>query len=214
MPVFTEGSPEAYVHGYLVEVAPAVSRMFHVLLELVSGDRQNFQRIKDLEHELTFWSILAYGNIEGIDEKEREKHRIEAAERSKQLAEIDLELDKLRSGEEGKTLAVNSIAAGIIFIARHGIEIGERHGASVSGRDVVPGYALKEFIIQARHHAAHYSEIKEIRGSRDKFQKEVLKYDQRVENTTDNRSFQLLEILEWRSWNHVWRDVLSLFRLT
>jgi hypothetical protein len=35
----------------------------------------------------------------------------------------------------------------------HGIEVGERHGNAVDGREVNAGYDLKDFIVQARNHA-------------------------------------------------------------
>jgi hypothetical protein len=206
-------SPAAYVSGYLREVSPAISQLFYALLELVSGDSAKVQRIKDLWKERLVWSILAYADIRDTDEEARERYRKEEANRAEQLASFDLELDKLRSGEEGKTLAVASISAGIIFISHHGIEIGERHGAAVDGREVLATYKLKDFIVQARNHAAHFSEI-EPRQERERFQREVLNYDQRTERTTVNHSFRLLEILGWRSGNDIYRDLLSLFNPT
>jgi hypothetical protein len=206
-------SPAAYVHGYLVEVSPAISELLYALLELVSGDSAKVQRIKDLRKERLVWSILAYADMRDTDEEARERYRKEEANRAEQLASIDLELEKLRSGEEGKTLAVASIAAGIIFIAHHGLEIGERHGAAVDGREVLAAYKLKDFIIQARDHAAHFSEI-EPWLKRERFQKKALNYDQRAERTTVNHSFRLLEILGWRSWNDIRTDLLSLFNPT
>lgn len=70
-------------------------------------------------------------------ESNRERYRKEAANQTEQLASIHLELDEPRIGEEGKTLAVASIAAAIIFIAHHGIEVRERHGSAVDGREVI-----------------------------------------------------------------------------
>jgi hypothetical protein len=97
-------SPAAYVHGYLVEVWAAIDQLSYALLELVSGDSEKVQRIKDLQKERFAWSMLAYSDIRDIDREVRERYRKEEANRAEQLASIDLELDKLRSGEEGKTL--------------------------------------------------------------------------------------------------------------
>jgi hypothetical protein len=78
---------------------------------------------------------------------------------------------------------------------------------------VIAAYKLKEFIAQARDHAAHFSEI-EPRPKRERFQKEVLGYDQRAVGTTVNHSFRRLEILGWRSENDIHWDLLSLFNPT
>ena len=201
--------PAAYVHWYLCDVSPAVSRLFYALLELLSGDPEKVQRIKELEKQKIWSSILGYADSD-MDEETREKYRKEAADQTEQLASIDLELDALRNGEEGKTLAVASIAAGIIFIAHHGIEIGERHTKAAAGREVIEGYKLKDFIVQARNHSAHFAET-EPRDAREKFQTEVLHYDQRTERTTVNHSYRLLEMLQWRSWNDIRNDFLGLF---
>jgi hypothetical protein len=205
--------PAVHVHWYLNDAAPAIRRLFYVLVELLSGDSEKVQRIRELEDQRTFSLILGYGDVGKIDEETRDRHRKEAADHAKQLASIDLELDTLRNGEEGKTLAVASVAAGIIFIAHHGIEIGEKHGRAVDGREVIVGYNLKEFIVQARNHAAHFAEM-EPHPPREKFQKQVLNYDQRAERTTVNHSFRLLEILRWRTWNDIRKDLLSLFNPT
>jgi hypothetical protein len=202
--------PAVYVHWYLCDVAPAIHLLFYALLELVSGDSAKVQRIKELEKQKLWSSILAYGDIGDIDEKVREGYRKEAATRTEQLASIDLELDELRNGEEGKTLAVASLAGGILFIAHHGIEIGEKHAKAVGGREIIEGYNLKDFIVQARDHAAHFAET-EPWPKRERFQKEALAYDQRAERTTVNHSYRLLEMLKWRSWNDIRSDLLSLF---
>jgi hypothetical protein len=200
----------AYVHTYLNEVSPALSGMFHLLLELVSGDSQKVKMAKELERQETYSLILGYGNGLSIDPKIREQHRKTAAKLKEQLAQIDLELDRLRYGKEGKTLAVASIAAGIIFIAHHAMEIGERYDSPVEGRDVIAGYKLKDFITEARNHAAHFAENKP-RPKRAQFQKQVLNYDQKAEKTIVNYSYRLLEILKWRSSNDIRKDLLSLF---
>jgi hypothetical protein len=184
--------------------------MFHLLLELVSGDSQKVEMMKELERQEAFSLILGYANGLSIDPKIREQHREEAAKLKEQLAQIDLELDRLRYGKEGKTLAVASIAAGIIFIAHHAMEIGERYDSPVEGREVIAGYKLKDFITEARNHAAHFAENKP-HPKRAQFQKQVLNYDQKAEKTIVNHSYRLLEILKWRSWNDIHKDLLSLF---
>jgi hypothetical protein len=203
-------SAAAYVHRYLNEVSPALTGMFHLLLELISGDSQKVEAIKEIERQETFSLVLGYANGLDIDPKIREQHRKEASKLEDRLAQIDLELDLLRDGKEGKTLAVASIAAGIIFIAYHAMEIGERYDSPVEGRDVIAGYKLKNFLTEARNHAAHFAENKP-RPKRARFQKQVLNYNQEAEKTTVNHSYRLLEILKWRSSNHVRKDLLSLF---
>ena len=133
-------------------------RLFYTLLELVAGDSEKVQRIKELEKQ-RMWSLTLGYVVDGIDDEARERYRKEAADQTEQLASFDLELDKLRNGEEGKSLAVASIAAGIIFIARHGIEIGKKHRDSIDGREVIVAYKLKDFIVQARNHSFRLLEI-------------------------------------------------------
>jgi hypothetical protein len=67
--------------------------------------------------------------------------------------------------------------------------------------------------VQARNHAAHFAEMKP-RPPRERFQKQVLNYDQLTNKTIVNHSYRLLEMLGWRSWNHIRRDLLSLFNPT
>jgi len=184
--------------------------MFHLLLELISGDSQKVEMIKELERQETYSSILGYADGIDLDPKIREQHRKEASKMRGRLAQIDLELDQLRDGKEGRTLAVASIASGIIFIAYHAMEIGERYDSPVEGRDVIAGYKIKNFLTEARNHAAHFAEVKP-HAKRAQFQKQVLNYDQDAGKATVNHSYRLLEILKWRSWNHVRKDLLSLF---
>jgi hypothetical protein len=51
--------PAVWVHWYLNDASPAIRLLFHALLELVSGDPEKVQRIKELEKEKVWWSILA-----------------------------------------------------------------------------------------------------------------------------------------------------------
>jgi hypothetical protein len=98
-------------------------------------------------------------------------------------------------------------------MAQHGIDVGKQHGPASEGREVRPNYKLKNFIRLARNHAAHYSETisgKQIR-EREDFQLAVLNYDQRTDGSFVNHSFKVLEILDWRSWDNVREDILSLF---
>ena len=74
-----------FVHRYLNEVSPALSRMFHFVLELISGDSQTVDTIKELERQETFSLILGYGDGVKLDSKIREQHRKEARKRKKQL---------------------------------------------------------------------------------------------------------------------------------
>jgi hypothetical protein len=49
--------------------SPALSRMFHLLLELISGDSQKVEIIKELERQETWSLILGYANGLDIDPK-------------------------------------------------------------------------------------------------------------------------------------------------
>src|SRR5271165_462966 len=75
------------------------------------------------------------------------------------------------------------------------------------------GHNLKDFIVHARNHATHFSDV-EPHAPLERFQKQVLKYDPRAERTTVNHSFRLLEMLRWRSGNDIRRDLLSSFNPT
>ena len=78
--------------------------MFHLLLELISGDSEKVEMLKELERQETYSLILGYADGIEMDPKLREPHRKEASKLRDRLRQIDIELDQLRNGKEGKTL--------------------------------------------------------------------------------------------------------------
>ena len=59
--------PAVYVHWYLLDVSPAVRHLFYALVELLSGDSEKVQRIRELEKQQMWSSILGYGDIGKIN---------------------------------------------------------------------------------------------------------------------------------------------------
>jgi hypothetical protein len=57
--------PAVWVHWYLIDVSPAVSHLFDALLEVLCGDSEKVQRIKELRKQMLFSLIAAYGDVGG-----------------------------------------------------------------------------------------------------------------------------------------------------
>jgi hypothetical protein len=200
-----------HVEEYLMEIEPAMSRMFELLIWVMGGvDIQDLQR-QSRALELEKLNLARWRN-DSPDVKEW----IESETKIVNQMISEFTLERLQSGAEAKSLAAGSVAAGIIFMAYHGIEVGERHGSPVEGREVRPDYKLKKFVRLARNHAAHYTQKIGASGTveRARFQIAVLEYDQRATGGFTNYSLKLLQILGWESWENVRRDLLSLFDLT
>jgi hypothetical protein len=120
------------------------------------------------------------------------------------------ELAHLRASSEVQSLAIGSVAAGILFIASHAVKIGKLYLPADTepkdGRIVKAGYCLKEFIALSRNHAAHFSDPRE---DQKKFLRDVLDYSPKP---FINHSYSLLNILGWSSFDKMMDDIRSLFR--
>ena len=207
-------SPGVHVMEYLMGIEPAMALTFDVVNKLLPSVADLPERIKQLESfrfgllkQARRWSGVKTGGIL----KEPFKHADEQA--AQEIVNLNLRLRNAQSEQGAKCLDVNAAASSIIFMAQHGIDVGKQHGPAAEGREVRPNYKLKNFIRLARNHAAHYSETisgKQIR-EREDFQLAVLNYDQRTDGSFVNHSFKVLEILDWRSWDNVREDILSLF---
>jgi hypothetical protein len=67
--------PAVYVHWYLADVSPAIRHLFYALVELLSGDSERAQRIRELEKQRMSSLILGYGDIGKVDAETRERYR-------------------------------------------------------------------------------------------------------------------------------------------
>jgi len=195
---------DAKVLLYLIAVEPAMAGMFKLLNEPVPTVPQLRKRVSALENSiLTFQRLFVSSNlienpvfVDALEQLVRETHR----QRFKAVLE-----QSVQSGHEGKAIVDASTAAGIIFLAHRCFELA---GAAPKndGRKVA-GYTFKEFLHQARSHAAHFNDSKRRTRSRAAFETNVLKYNP---PPVENHSAQCLNILGWKSWNDVHNDIRSL----
>jgi hypothetical protein len=198
---------DAKVLLYLLAVEPAVTGMFRLIYEPLPTVAQLRDRTRNNED-----SLLAL----------RQQQASSAFQQDPAIADLfekllhDAVLDRARaaveasihSGPEGKAVVDASLAAGIVFLAHRCFELA---GTALKndGREIVPGYTFKDFLHQARNHAAHFSDPNP-RSPLKTFQKTVLNYDPPPAGPFENRSAQCLALLGWKSWNEVHNDMRSL----